>query len=34
MKAIRSLEQHLDSLDIGRYTDRSKEELLERTYRR
>ena len=30
MKAIRSLEQHLDSLDTGRYTDRSKEELLER----
>ena len=30
MKAIRSLEQHIDSLDIGRYTDRSKEELLER----
>ena len=30
MKALRSLEQHIDSLDIGRYTDRSKEELLER----
>ena len=30
MKAMRSLEQHIDSLDIGRYTDRSKEELLER----
>ena len=30
MKAIRSLEQHMDSLDTGRYTDRSKEELLER----
>ena len=30
MKALRSLEQHIDSLDIGRYTDRSREELLER----
>ena len=30
MKALRSLEQHIDSLDIGRYTNRSKEELLER----
>ena len=30
MKALRSLEQHIDSLDIGRYTGRSKEELLER----
>ena len=30
MKALRSLEQHIDSLDIGRYTDPSKEELLER----
>ena len=30
MKALRSLEQHIDSLDIGRYTDRSMEELLER----
>ena len=30
MKALRSLEQHIDSLDIGRYTSRSKEELLER----
>lgn len=30
MKALRSLEQHIDSLDIGRYTDRTKEELLER----
>ena len=30
MKALRALEQHIDSLDIGRYTDRSKEELLER----
>ena len=30
MKALRSLEQHIDSLDTGRYTDRSKEELLER----
>ena len=30
MKALRSLEQHIDSLEIGRYTDRSKEELLER----
>ena len=30
MKAMRSLEQHIYSLDIGRYTDRSKEELLER----
>lgn len=30
MKALRSLEQHIDSLDIGRYTERSKEELLER----
>ena len=30
MKALRSLEQHIDSLDIGRYTDRYKEELLER----
>ena len=29
MKALRSLEQHIDSLDIGRYSDRSKEELLE-----
>ncbi len=32
MKAFRSLEQHIDSLDIGRYTDRSKEELLERVH--
>ena len=32
MKALRSLEQHIDSLDIGRYTDRSKEELLERIH--
>lgn len=32
MKAIRSLEQHIDSLDIGRYTSRSKEELLERVH--
>ena len=32
MKALRSLEQHIDSLDIGRYTDRSKEELLERVH--
>nr|MCR5691201.1 carbamoyl-phosphate synthase large subunit [Eubacterium sp.] len=30
MKALRSLEQHYDSLDTGRYTSRSKEELLER----
>ncbi len=30
MKALRSLEQHIDSLDIGRYSGRSKEELLER----
>ncbi len=30
MKALRSLEQHIDSLDTGRYTSRSKEELLER----
>ena len=30
MKALRSLEQHIDSLDIGRYESRSKEELLER----
>ncbi len=30
MKALRSLEQHIDSLDIGRYADRSKEQLLER----
>ncbi len=30
MKALRSLEQHIDSLDIGRYSDRSREELLER----
>ena len=30
MKAIRSLEQHIDSLDIGRYAGRSKEELLAR----
>ncbi len=26
MKALRSLEQHIDSLDIGRYSDRSKED--------
>ena len=32
MKALRSLEQHIDSLDIGRYSDRSKEELLERIH--
>lgn len=32
MKAVRSLEQHIDSLDIGRYTSRSKEELLERVH--
>lgn len=32
MKALRSLEQHIDSLDIGRYTNRSKEELLERIH--
>lgn len=32
MKALRSLEQHIESLDIGRYTDRSKEELLERIH--
>lgn len=32
MKAFRSLEQHVDSLDIGRYTNRSKEELLERVH--
>ena len=30
MKALRSLEQHIDSLDIHRYESRSKEELLER----
>ena len=30
MKALRSVEQHIDSLDIGRYSGRSKEELLER----
>ncbi len=30
MKAIRSLEQNVDSLDIGRYTNRTKEEILER----
>ncbi len=32
MKALRSLEQHIDSLDIGRYSERSKEELLERIH--
>ena len=32
MKALRSLEQHIDSLDTGRYTSRSKEELLERVH--
>ncbi len=32
MKALRSLEQHIDSLDIGRYASRSKEELLERIH--
>lgn len=32
MKALRSLEQHIDSLDIGRYSDRPKEELLERIH--
>ena len=32
MKALRSLEQHIDSLDIGRYSNRSKEELLERIH--
>ena len=30
MKALRSLEQHIDSLDTHRYESRSKEELLER----
>mgnify|MGYP002852781432 CR=1 FL=1 len=30
MKALRSLEQNVNSLDIGRYTSRSKEELLDR----
>lgn len=33
MKALRSLEQHIDSLDIGEFTDYTKEQILEHLHR-